>query len=312
MVSKCNDVINYAKYLVDGKQKDYALSRLDRYIRRTYGRAVPQSAIEKALRHGDVLLNGKKAQASDAVSATDSLQINDVAVMIFSRFGQNDDTLQNPLPLDAARRFSNMIIYEDEDIIMINKPSGLAVQLGSKMRCAVDIMAKAYNRNARLVHRIDKDTSGVVILSKNVETSRYMLDLFQHKAVKKKYIATVDGTLPCAQLRISKPLLKRGGNVFIDYNSGKEAITEFRIIRTIEQSITMLEVTPITGRTHQIRVHLASINCPIIGDKRYGGTAHNSLCLHSYEVSFISRSGRVVKQTAEIPECIVPERDGVD
>jgi 23S rRNA pseudouridine955/2504/2580 synthase len=291
---------------VDGNKRDYASSRLDRYIRRTYGKAIPQSAIEKALRHGDVLLNGKKAKASDTVSATDSIHINNTAIMTFSRFEQDDDTSQNSLPTNATERFSSMIVYEDEDIIVINKPAGLAAQLGSKMRCAVDVMAKAYNKDARLVHRIDKDTSGAVILSKNVETSRYMLDLFQCKAVRKKYIAVVDGVVPSTQWRVSKPLLKRRKDVVVNYEGGKDAITEFRIVRTIEPSITMLEATPITGRTHQIRVHLASIDCPIIGDKRYGRSEHKRLCLHAYKVSFISRTGKHIRQVVEIPECFWP------
>jgi 23S rRNA pseudouridine955/2504/2580 synthase len=294
------------EYVVNKAQRPYELSRLDRYIRRAYGKTIPQSAIEKALRRGDVLLNGKKCKASDTVSATDSVHANDAAVRIFAMFTQHRDDAMDLLPPDTVDRFSSMIVYEDEDLIVINKPAGLAVQLGSKVRCAVDVMAKAYNRNARLVHRIDKDTSGAVILSKNVETSRYMLDLFKRKAVNKKYVAVVNGEIRRMRWCISKPLLKRGEDVVVDYGAGKEAITEFMVIRTIEPSMTVLEATLITGRTHQIRVHLASINCPVVGDKKYGGLEHKRLCLHAHKVLFTLRSGKHVQLMVEIPECFWP------
>ncbi|MDR1365261.1 MAG: RluA family pseudouridine synthase [Holosporales bacterium] len=283
--------------------EDYQLSRLDRHIRRLYGKSIPQSVIEKAVRSGAILINEKKAKARDMVSGSDSISINPSTIEILTKFDKRDSESPHRLSANFAKQFSDMIIYEDENIIMINKPAGLAAQLGSKTQYAVDVMAKSYNMEARLVHRIDKDTSGIVALAKNIETSRYMLELFQFKRIRKKYIAIVDGHAPHAKWRISEPLLKRKDSVVIDYDNGKEAITEFRVIKSPSaSSMTALEAIPITGRTHQIRVHLASVNCPIVGDKKYGGSGYKRLCLHAYEISFTLRSGELIKQRAEIPE----------
>ncbi|MDR1333319.1 MAG: RluA family pseudouridine synthase [Holosporales bacterium] len=286
--------------------RSYETSRLDRHIRRLYGKLIPQSLIEKALRRSGILVNGRKARAADAVSDRDRIDINQATMNLFAKFasdGKRQETSDIAQLAQLATQFTSMIVYEDDDLIIINKPSGLAVQLGSKMKLAVDVMAKAYNEHARLVHRIDKDTSGLVILAKNIETSRYMLELFQRKKIRKKYVAVVSGTVPGLQWRIAKPLLKCKEMVMVDLENGREAVTEFRVIKKY-QSTTIVEAIPITGRTHQIRVHLASINCPIVGDGRYGGIDNEFLCLHAYEVSFTSRSGKHIKQQAEIPEYI--------
>ena len=199
-----------------------------------------------------------------------------------------------------------MIIYEDEDLIIINKPVGLAMQLGSKTNLAIDVMAKAYNQEARLVHRIDKETSGIAVIVKNIESSRYMLHLFQTKQVYKKYVAIVSGKLDMIEWTIDKPLAKNKEVVMVDFKNGKRAITEFRVIKQLSKNRTLIEAKPRTGRTHQIRVHLASIGHPIIGDKRYGGMQAERLYLHSSEISFITRKGFLLTKIAQMPNCFKP------
>ena len=277
-------------------------SRLDKYIKRVYGKLIPQSMIEKALRNKDILVNGEKANSSDKVTEKDEIFVHPAVCKTFTNVYCQEK--ERPI-VDYSKyvnQFKDMIIYEDKDLIIINKPSGLAVQLGSKTNLAVDVMAKAYNPEARLVHRIDKETSGITILAKNIETSRYMLQLFQAKQIQKKYYVIVSGKLEMVEGRINKPLLRNKETVTVDFENGKEAITEFRIIKNLNKNRSLIEAKPLTGRTHQIRVHMASIDCPIIGDKKYDGLKNQYLCLHSHEISFKTRIGKLLTKKAPLPD----------
>lgn len=277
-------------------------SRLDKYIKREYGKLIPQSMIEKALRNKDILVNGKRASASDKVTSKDEIFVHPAICRAFANIYCNEI---EKVQIDYSKyvsNFKNMIIYEDSDLVIINKPAGLAVQLGTKTKLAIDVMAKAYNPDLRLAHRIDKDTSGITILTKNIETSRYMLHLFQTKQIKKKYYAIVSGKLENIQGKISKPLTRNKETVFVDFENGKEAITNFKVVKHLSRNRTLIEAIPQTGRTHQIRVHLSSIGYPIIGDKKYGGLKDNHLNLHSAEISFITRSGKMFSKKASLPD----------
>lgn len=283
---------------------EFDKSRLDKYIRRVYGRRIPQSMIEKAIRNKDILVNGAKPKASDKVSEEDEIFVHPAICRAFANVYSvpekgHDQKCDYSGYVD---QFKSMIIYEDHDLIIINKPAGLAVQLGSKTKLAVDVMAKAYNPESRLVHRIDKETSGITVLAKNIETSRYMLHLFQNKQVHKKYFAIVSGKLDMLEGRINKPLLKNKETVIVDFKNGKSAITEFRVIKSLNKNRTLIEAVPLTGRTHQIRVHFASVGCPILGDKKYGGQKASQLYLHSSEISFQTRTGKILAKRAPLPE----------
>jgi len=284
---------------------EFDKARLDKYIRRVYGKRIPQSLIEKAIRNKDILVNGSKPNASDRVSEEDKIFIHPAICRLFASICSVQEKEKHTRRdySGYVEQFKNMIIYEDNDLIIINKPSGLAVQLGSKTKLAVDVMAKAYNPDARLVHRIDKETSGVTVLAKNIETSRYMLYLFQNKQVHKKYFAIVSGKLEIMEGRINKPLSKNKETVCVDFKNGKNAITEFRVIKNLNKNRTLIEAIPLTGRTHQIRVHFASIGYPIIGDKKYGGQSASRLYLHSGEISFQTQTGKILAKRAPLPEC---------
>lgn len=283
---------------------EFETSRLDKYIRRVYGKHIPQSVIEKAIRNKDILVNGKKPNASDRVSEEDEIFVHPAICKVFSNLSSYKEK-ENYIRHDYSgyvEQFKSMIIYEDDDLIIINKPAGLAVQLGSKTKLAVDVMAKAYNPEARLVHRIDKETSGITVLAKNIETSRYMLHLFQNKQIHKKYLAIVSGKLGMLEGRIDKPLVKNKETVCVDFENGKNAITEFRVVKNLNKNRTLIEAIPLTGRTHQIRVHFSSIGYPIVGDRKYGGQRALRLYLHSSEISFQTRRGKTLIKRAPLPE----------
>lgn len=284
---------------------NFEKSRLDKYIKRVYGKLIPQSMIEKALRNKDILVNGQRAKSSDKVTEKDEIFVHPSVCKNFA----NVYCVEREKPVvDYSKykdQFKDMIIFEDKDLIIINKPSGLAVQLGSKTKLAVDVMAKAYNPEARLVHRIDKETSGITILAKNIETSRYMLHLFKNKEIKKKYSAIISGKMELLEGRIDKPLFRDKETVTVDFEKGKEAITEFQVIKNLPKNRTLISASPLTGRTHQIRVHMASIDCPIIGDSKYNGQKSEHLFLHAYEVNFVGRNGKIVHVKAPLPNYFV-------
>ena len=223
------------------------------------------------------------------------------------------------------------IIFEDSDFLVINKPSGLITHKKNKddlQPSVVDWVIKNYPEwqnvgepfiasgtpvaRAGIVHRLDKDTSGLLILAKNDEAFFYFKDLFQTRKITKRYLALVHGKLKKPKGIISSPLgrigmkrtIKIEGKKLIDK---KEAETEYKTIRTFD-NFTLLELTPKTGRTHQLRVHLNSIGHPIAGDPIYGFRKLSPppelerLFLHAYKLEFISPDGKSITLEADLPE----------
>ncbi len=166
--------------------------------------------------------------------------------------------------------FEDLILYEDDYIMAVNKPVGLS-SLADKEAKSLQDMGKAYFADLHLCHRIDKMTSGVLLMAKSMEAYRSISIQFQHRKVKKRYQTLVSGVQNFEQYEIDLPLLvSTNKRVHVDMQEGKKALT---IINSVEyfRSHTVLECEPVTGRTHQIRVHLAAIRSPIVGDKLYGG-----------------------------------------
>ena len=281
---------------------DFSTSRLDKYIKRKFGN-IPQSIIEKAIRNRDILLNGKKVQASTQVNDNDDVFVHPNVIKVFQIINNsNTKKHKNNIKISSyLDKFKQMIVFEDDNLLIVNKPSGLAVQLGSKTNIALDVIAKEYNPELRLVHRIDKETSGITIMVKNLNTARYMLSVFKNKLIKKKYIALLSETLNKLSGIIEVPLLKSKDKVLVDLNRGKEAITKYKIIQNTN-GYSLIEAIPLTGRTHQIRVHMAYIGAPILGDDKYNGKKSKYLFLHAYEVQFKDINNKLIKVSAPLPD----------
>lgn len=281
---------------------DYTTQRLDRYLRKKYG-IIPQSVIEKAIRNKDILVNDKKVRSSERISDNDKVYVHPNIERLFNNLSlsvnKNKNISVNQKHLDL---FKKIIIYEDDDLLIVNKPGGMAVQLGSKINIALDVIAKAYNSELRLVHRIDKETSGITIFAKNLESARYMLEQFKSKQVNKTYVALLSRKVLFKNKTIRVKLLKEKDKVIIDNIRGKPAVTEFTFVANVSGK-SLIIAKPLTGRTHQIRVHLASINAPILGDRKYGSTANKHLYLHAYEIVFKQyRTGNGLHIKAPLPE----------
>lgn len=226
------------------------------------------------------------------------------------------------------------IIYEDKNFLAINKPAGLLVhQINLKPEYTlVDWLIKRYpdikgvgdapEIRPGIVHRLDKDTSGVILIARNQKYFEYLKELFspygrQGKQIKKTYLALVWGEVKQKTGEIIKPISLKSGGVKRTVWKGKmekEAITEYKVIKSIkykvssikEEVFSLVKVIPKTGRTHQIRIHLASIGHPIVGDSLYGSKTNpfnlERQFLHAESLEFPIEEGRMIKIEAELPE----------
>lgn len=256
-------------------------TRLDRWCQRILGSA-PNSVYQKALRVGKIRLNGKKADGNQRVFEGDVIELRgDVTSPDKAHAPRAKQTMT--LTLEIAAEAQAMVLYKDKDIIVINKPAGLAVQGGSKVGKHLDGMLPALQFDGkqvpRLVHRLDKDTSGVMLLARHSAAAAELQRAFASKTMRKTYLALVVGVPQPYEGEIESKLDKRaredGGHekmLSVDVeDDGKTAITQYRTLEHLAKKIALVELEPITGRTHQLRVHMAELGCPILGDGKYGG-----------------------------------------
>lgn len=263
--------------------------RLDRWFKRHHP-YITHGLLEKSLRKGDIRVDGKKAKASERVKAGQVIGVRGQGPgiskdKIFDPRSPTPDPrplFPDPRPLisdDDIRMIQEAVLYKDADVIVINKPSGLAVQGGSKITKSVDGMLDVLRYEAKerpkLVHRLDRDTSGVLVLARSAKAAARLMQVFSGKKAEKVYWALVKGAPEISEGKIDLPLAKQeDGNVekvAIDEKDGKSAITYYRVLERLSKSLAWVELLPVTGRMHQLRVHMAAIGHPIIGDGKYGG-----------------------------------------
>ncbi|HEU5048552.1 MAG TPA: RluA family pseudouridine synthase [Rickettsiales bacterium] len=250
--------------------------RLDRWFKR-HRPDVPHGMLEKALRKGDIRLEGKKAKASDRVQQGQTITIRFLATPPVAKEEKSTPKPQKTTPEDA-KMLQDAVLYKDADIIVINKPPGLAVQGGSKITRSVDGMLDALRFDAKerpkLVHRLDRDTSGVLVLARSAKAATKLMHAFARKEAEKIYWALIKGAPEIPQGKIDLPLAKQEDGdiekVNIDEEDGKRAITYYRVLERLGKTLSWVELMPVTGRTHQLRVHMSAIGHPILGDGKYG------------------------------------------
>ncbi len=168
-------------------------------------------------------------------------------------------------------QFSDLIVFEDEDYVIINKPYGISTLEDRASPNNILKLAREYQENLRTCHRLDKETSGILVLAKNDIAYRHMNSLFETRKVNKIYHAVVTSVEPYKYIMLSAPIkVLKKGLAKIDKREGKEAHTIFNTLKIFRYH-SLVECNPITGRLHQIRVHLAELGSPIVGDVQYGG-----------------------------------------
>lgn len=249
--------------------------RLDRFVRKQLG-AVSQGLIERQLRQGKIRLDGVKVKASARLQYGQVLSCPDE---LHADASSPPSSRSAPLleQKDAYAMLAGMIIAESDDWLALNKPAGLAVQGGSGTSRHVDGILRAAFPDSppKLVHRLDRDTSGILVVARHDRAARDIAAGFADKSITKVYLALVKGD-PGPQGRIELPLRKAGGRgvekMIVDHENGLSATTEFMRLDKAGP-ISLVALRPITGRTHQLRVHMAASGAAIVGDRKYAGAA---------------------------------------
>lgn len=260
-------------------KKEESGQTLEKYVKKVLSHA-PMSFIYKLFRKKDVKVNGHWQDKKYIVSDGEEIKIF-VADEQLEEFKSQKD-------IKASLDISNWVMYEDENILLINKPRGVLVQKDNSNSDALDEMVLAYLENKceydsasisaykpAPAHRLDRNTAGIVVFGKNIATLRSLADsLNDKKQISKRYLTLVKGEIN-EDGEISVPLEKnaKSGRVYASEN-GKDALTRYKVVKKYN-GYTLLEVELLTGRTHQIRIHMAYINHPVIGDAKYGDYALN-------------------------------------
>ena len=293
---------------------DSAGQRLDNYLMR-HLKGVPKTHVYRIIRSGEVRVNKGRASAEQRVEAGDLVRLPPVRIS-----AQVQAKVDAPAP---AREFP--VLMEDEAMMAIDKPAGVAVHGGSGVSFGVIEQlrrARPASTNLELVHRLDRETSGVLLVAKKRSALKHLQDQFRDRETGKTYMALVLGLWPSNKKVIDLPLVKytvdtgvgegerRVKVVGKDDPNGMRSITLVRVARTVGP-FTLLEVTIKTGRTHQIRVHLASQGHPIAGDDKYGEFEKNKqlqkmglkrMFLHAWQLKFQHpQTGRLVSLQAPLP-----------
>lgn len=260
------------------KIKDFTVGeRLDKEVAKLFS-GYSRSSIEKLIENGDININGKSVKTKYKLKDGDEISLN------FQPIDREPEQIELP------------IIYEDENVVVIDKPSGVLAHSkgtfnkeGTVATWLKNYLAKTdedfwQSNKAGIVHRLDRATSGVMICAKNEETQRHLQKQFSTRNVKKTYLALIDGDLPEEEGLIDIPIERNPKKpaTFRAGVNGKSAQTYFKVLgRAQDSGDTLVELSPTTGRTHQLRVHLSYLRHPIVGDEFYGGRNAKRLMLHA-------------------------------
>lgn len=290
--------------------------RLDRWFQRHFPE-LSHGALQKLLRTGQVRIDGKRAEGKDRVEPGQSIRLP--PGVINSPPPKPRTAAMSTVSDRDAAEIQRMVIHRDEHVIVLNKPPGLAVQGGSGTEKHIDGMLDAlrfgFEQRPRLVHRLDKDTSGLLLIARTGQAAKRLAESFRDRETEKLYWAIVVGVPPKKEGTIDLPLAKRPGArdrelMQVDEENGQRALTNFCEIDRAGRRAALLALWPRTGRTHQLRVHCAEMGCPILGDRKYGGEEallaavadSRRLHLHARRLSLPHPSGKgELTAEAELP-----------
>ncbi|MCF1184945.1 RluA family pseudouridine synthase [Marichromatium gracile] len=289
--------------------------RIDNFLLR-FIKGVPRSHLYRILRRGEVRVNKGRVKASHRLRAGDMVRIPPLRLP--------EQRAPARAPESWLARLEGAVLYEDNRLLVIDKPSGLAVHGGSGLSFGlIESLRQLHpGRELELVHRLDRDTSGCLVVTKRRSALRELHRMMREDGIEKRYLALIGGELPRAEMTVDAPLRKnvlRGGErmVSVDPVEGKASRTRFRRLRRLRAGsrvATLVEATLVTGRTHQIRVHAAHLGAPLAGDPKYGDDDWNRelkalgldrLFLHAAALSFRAEyMSRPLHVEAPLPETL--------
>ena len=291
-------------------------SRLDKWFKRHFP-SVSHGRLQKLLRTGQVRLDGRRAKANERLAIGQQVRVPPLGSPETAPPPKVKPHVHEAMR-HLAHELRNRVLYQDDEILAIDKPSGLAVQGGSKTNLHIDGALDGLKLGAkdrpRLVHRLDRDTSGVLLLGRSRKAAQWLTAAFQRRETRKLYWAVVAGAPTTDAGVIDLALDKHGGRQgekMVASEDGKSARTLFRVVDRASRRAAWLAMEPLTGRTHQLRAHAAlALKTPIIGDGKYGGSAAfpdgfpeiKTMQLHARAIQLVSLSGRPI-----LIECPLPD-----
>ena len=280
--------------------------RLNRWFMKYYPN-LTLGRLQKLLRTKQIKVDGKRAETSLKLAAGSEVRVPPM--------DEQPETGANRSEISRrdAEFILSLVIYKDDNIIVLNKPSGLAVQGGTNTSRHVDGMLEALrfelNEKPKLVHRIDKDTSGVLVLARNRTWADRLTKAFREHTLPKTYLALVNSCPKNQAGEIKAPLEKCGEKSLVSPD-GKPAATVYKTLDEVGSKFALVEASPLTGRTHQIRAHMEYIGCPIVGDDKYFGgekrqkyaSIPDKLYLHAYKIGLSALYNKKTVIKAALPE----------
>jgi len=286
--------------------------RLDRWFKRHYP-GLSHGRLEKLLRTGQIRVDGKRAHARDPIAPGQAIRVPPLPE---TPAAPAKPSAPRARPQDVAL-LRETVLYRDDWAIAVNKPAGLAVQGGTNTDRHVDALLDGLRfeskERPRLVHRLDKDTSGVLLIARHAAAAAFFTRAFRDKTTRKIYWAITVGLPEIRQGRIDLALAKqagiRGGERVQADAEGKSAVTYYTVVDHAGTRASWLALLPVTGRTHQLRAHCAALGTPILGDGKYGGSgaqlaggaAARQLHLHARSLDIPHPQGGTLSVTAPLP-----------
>ena len=271
-------------------EKDFDDLRIDYWLKKKNPH-LSYPIICKIIRKGQVKVNKRKVKNNSVIHTGDR-------VKLFIKINQEKvKNLNTELKLKFSEEIKKWVIFKNQEFIALNKPSGIPVQGGTNVKLNVDSLLDCLKyelqETPKLVHRIDKNTSGLLLIARNLESAKFFGGMFRERKIKKKYLLLVKGLIKDKTGEIKMPIITN--------KKENSAITKYTLI-TCSNKNSLILASPLTGRKHQIRKHFSMIGHPILGDEKFGLKDNNNFFLHSYYIEFENEKKRLIKLFAPLPD----------
>ena len=260
-------------------EKESANQRLDKFLKRSFNN-LTQSFIEKNLRKKNILLNQHLTKSNQIVKEGDKITIKNFYKGIYQKFEKKKITLN--INKSHITNFKQSILYENNNFLIIDKWSGIAAQGGSSITISIDVIIKKISENYNLVHRLDKETSGLMIIAKNLQYTRFFGKLFKSQKLKKTYLAICEGVPKIKESYVDLDIKS-------DINDKVIQTKTFYKVLFYNNKTSLIKFVPKTGKKHQLRIVAKNLGCPIVGDQKYNLSQtkqRENLKLNAFKLEF--------------------------